>query len=53
MYAAIWRGLNEYADKKEWSKLVNRAMACDNSWGQSAKAYMSLYRKMMGKEEKK
>ncbi len=49
MENAVWRALKGYSDKKGWSTLVNRAMACDNSWKTSAGAYIGLYKEIIGK----
>lgn len=34
-----------YADTKRWNQLVRNGMACDFSWGASAKRYVELYQK--------
>ena len=43
MLDAIRRALGAYYDKEYWQTLVVRALKCDNSWGKSAKEYISLY----------
>lgn len=43
MLDAIRRALAAYEDKAHWSKLVERALKCDNSWGRSAREYIKLY----------
>jgi len=42
MQAAI----KAFALKKKWLVLVAKAMKCDFSWGESAKKYIELYRKL-------
>ena len=32
-----------YQKKREWNKLIDRAMAADFSWNTSAKKYAELY----------
>ncbi len=41
---AIQRAQDIYGRREEWLALVGRAMACDFSWGASAKRYLELYR---------
>jgi len=36
-----------YSDGKKWAALVKRAMQCDYSWKESAKAYGKLYEKAL------
>lgn len=36
---------DSFKDKKKWTALMERAMACDFSWESSAKEYISLYEK--------
>ncbi|MBQ8014668.1 MAG: glycosyltransferase, partial [Clostridia bacterium] len=47
MLDAIRRALASYADKDYWTKLVERALKCDNSWGKSAREYIKLYESLM------
>jgi starch synthase len=35
-----------YNNKREWNKMVDRAMLTDNSWRHSARRYVELYRAM-------
>ena len=49
MQNAVWRAIGGYADPKGWEILKKRAMACDNSWGVSAGAYIRLYKEIVGK----
>lgn len=49
MLQAIRRALAGYAQADGWKILVQRAMACDNSWGKSANAYIKLYKAMLKK----
>jgi starch synthase len=39
--AALWR------DRSAWRRLQGNAMACDVSWGRSARRYAELYRKLI------
>ncbi|MBI2846504.1 MAG: glycogen synthase [Chloroflexi bacterium] len=41
----VERALRAFAKKKQWQKLMVRAMSEDHSWEDSAKKYESLYRK--------
>lgn len=47
MLYAIHRALGAYANKNDWPLLVERALRCDFSWGQSANAYIRLYRELL------
>ena len=44
MQDAIKRALAAYYDRENWPVLVERALACDNSWSKSAKEYIELYK---------
>ncbi len=46
---AIERALNFYQDEKAWRKTVINAMEQDFSWKQSAKEYITLYKKILKK----
>ena len=48
MQDAVWRTIGGYGDKKGWDILRRRCMACDNSWGASANAYIRLYKEIVG-----
>lgn len=48
MLFTIRRALGFYAIKALWPMFVKRAMACDFSWAESAKAYISIYKETMG-----
>ena len=37
-----------YNKKREWNKIVDRAMAADFSWGASAKKYQDMYDELIG-----
>ena len=50
MQNAVWRALTGYSDKKGWDILRRRGMACNNSWGASAGAYIGLYKELVGKK---
>lgn len=41
--------VGKYYDKPAWRSLMKRAMDCDFSWKVSAKEYMKLYEKVLGK----
>ncbi len=47
--AAINRALQGYRDQERWAQLVANAMACDHSWGASARRYVELYKAAMAK----
>ena len=48
MQNAVWRAIGGYRDKKGWNLLRTRCMNCDNSWGSSARAYIGLYKELLG-----
>lgn len=41
------RALKVFQQKRRWTALIKRAMACDFSWAQSARAYSDLYQKLL------
>lgn len=44
------KGVNKlFNDKKEWQRILENAMSQDFSWRQSAKQYISLYKKILFK----
>lgn len=45
---AIGRAMELYEDKRTHSEIANHNMKCDFSWKESAKHYLSLYRKIKG-----
>ena len=47
MLDAIRRALAAYGNDAAWSKLVARALKCDNSWGRSAREYIKLYQSLI------
>jgi starch synthase len=47
MLGAIYRGVEAYADKGNWDKLVKRAIECDMSWGKSANEYIKMYKSLL------
>ncbi len=47
MLGAIYRAVEAYNDKEYWKVLVERALACDMSWGKSANEYIKLYRALL------
>ena len=49
MLGTIRYAIRVYYDRKrEWNKMVDRAMAADFSWGVSAKKYQEMYDWMLG-----
>lgn len=51
LFRAIKRGLDAYKNRKEWQAMVKRAMEYDFSWGNSAKEYVKLYKKVIGTDK--
>ncbi len=47
MLDAISRAEALYSEKEEWEILIKRAMTCDFSWRESAKAYIQLYQNLI------
>ncbi|MDD5211609.1 MAG: glycogen/starch synthase [Sulfuricurvum sp.] len=45
---AINRAMELYRDKRSYSEIANHNMKCDFSWKESAKHYLSLYKKLEG-----
>jgi len=43
---AIKKALAVYKNKKAWSAMVKKAMEYDFSWGNSAKEYVKLYKRV-------
>jgi starch synthase len=43
----INEALKVYKNKKEWLKIIKRAMKENFSWKMSAKEYLSLYKKLL------
>jgi len=43
---AVKRSIAVTYNRKAWRQLMAKAMACDFSWGKSAKEYLALYRKL-------
>ena len=46
MLYTIRRAESAYTNKNDWENLVQRALKCDFSWGNSAKSYINLYKKL-------
>lgn len=44
---AIKTAIDVYKDKNEWAALTDRAIKTDFSWSNSAKEYVSIYKKMI------
>jgi starch synthase len=47
---AVTRGYDTFQDKQQWALLVKNAMAADFSWRRSAKGYVELYKRAIGKK---
>lgn len=47
METACQRAKLGYEMPKGWAQLVQRDMACDNSWGASARSYIGLYKEVV------
>lgn len=47
MMYVIRQAVGDYKNKKEWAKLMYRAVTSDFSWGHSAKEYEALYMEML------
>ncbi len=47
LFSTIKRALDIYKDRKLWLSLVKSAMGHDFSWGNSAKEYVKLYKKLI------
>jgi starch synthase len=46
---AVKRALSAYRQKDAWNDLTRRIMKLDFGWAQSARRYVDLYRKLLGK----
>jgi starch synthase len=46
--SAIRRAVTAYQDRAGWRRLVRAAMARDHAWSASARAYIQLYRRLVG-----
>lgn len=47
MLGAIYRAVEVYNSPKDWKVLVKRALKCDNSWGNSARQYIQMYKELL------
>lgn len=47
MAHTVWRAIEGYSNREGWNILVKRAMECDNSWANSAKQYIELYKQIL------
>ncbi len=47
---ALSRALAAFADRERWNAIVRRGMAQDFSWEASAREYVALYGKALGKK---
>ncbi len=45
--AAVERALDLFSQQRQWQALMKNAMTADFSWGQSARAYLNLYQKLV------
>ncbi len=48
MLDCVMRAVGGFADKTGFDILRKRAMLCENNWGASAKAYIGLYKEIIG-----
>jgi starch synthase len=46
LLSAVRQALDLYRRSDQWRRLIQNAMACDFSWGRSAKEYEALYREI-------
>jgi starch synthase len=46
----IKEALDFYHDKTSWISIMKQAMSADHSWERSSKEYLTVYRKVLGKE---
>jgi starch synthase len=46
---AIDRALVLFHRKKDWATVMRNAMAADFSWDRSARVYLDLYRRLLGR----
>jgi starch synthase len=46
LLTTILLALRVYANRTEWLSLMQAGMATDVSWGRSAEAYITLYRRL-------
>ena len=49
LYATIKKAVELYHDKKKWLALQKNGLHCDLSWEKSAKNYLKLYQKILGR----
>lgn len=49
--AAIERAMAAFRRKEQWARLVANAMACDFSWGASARRYLQLYERALARKK--
>lgn len=50
--AAIRKAVKAYHDKVTWQMIIRNGMRADFSWGESARTYKALYRKIAGQVHK-
>jgi starch synthase len=49
LYDTIQRAVSLYRERKDWQALCRNCMSKDFSWETSAKAYLDIYRKVLGR----
>ncbi|MEI6578026.1 MAG: glycogen synthase GlgA [Eubacteriales bacterium] len=47
LLSTLLRAIDGYTNKEGWTTLVNRALNCNNSWGQSANEYIKMYKDLI------
>lgn len=47
LLSSVKKGCELYGDKKHFEAIVNHNMKCDYSWSESAKAYLSIYKRLL------
>jgi len=46
---SVWRAINDFKDKTEWKKKVEKVMSVDFSWKNTVKNYVDLYNSLINK----
>ena len=44
LLGAVLRGMDCYADPREWARIRQNAMGCDFGWDRSVESYLDVYR---------
>jgi len=47
LFEAVQRALTVFQDKKEWTAMMERAMAQDFSWEKPAQEYVRVYERVI------